>query len=1119
MSTSESTARKRPHLEYLLTAYVFGDISPAGRVEVETHLESCAECREELEELRGALGQVNETVGGETYSFEARRLDRVLAAAKEKRRKRWIFGRWPALAAAVLVVGVVGVLGVQTLGVRGRRNGLEVASAPAASHAPGGRGSGARDGKRFVEEFAPGLHPTRFNRPEKEARVSGGTEFSQVGDSLADVAASSPASPKSREKLKKLRSMGYLRGNVEEDVREFTPLEEVEASEDEEKTFSKAQIQSDQNGNVTVKLDGNRDLTRHAQGFREEYKSRANGKERPARRTGQKLGKNSEVVSVDGEASDWPLEQFKSKDAPESEAAAKTLVTNGLGRSWGWETQGKAGGDGPEEILARKTKQRKRLSTDQGRNPLSLSTTDKREGLVAEFDWDGEVDGPTDEQMFAAGTREQDNNGMPGPVDDYGLSDESGRGRNRSQDHDGPPGAPEKNETLRELRQEAKKPATVAGSRSAGTSNLDGLIDVNGRLDTDTSALIDLENLKKQLADLKANKAAATNGRKVAGGGAVAGRELRLERGVELGSLDLVLGDDRLSVGGEPASPSAEVLVPPGASAPTPSLQSQSLHRRGRVAVQQSEPLTTANYGPQDPDTSPAFIFGGRFPFANGRTGHESRLRAFRHYCELDPTLTVEQFAIRSLDIPAPAVGDEGLGQEGFRKRYGVHPFVDTSRDPFSTFGMDVDTASYTLARNNIRSGRLPDPKTVRTEEFINNFGEEFSADPDAVFSVFSEGAPSPFGEGLDLLKIAVKARELHPLERKDAVLTFAIDTSGSMNLENRLALVRQALETLVRALEPGDRVGIVAFGAHPYLVLPHTPARERQRILGAIRSLAPGGGTNVEAGLDLAYRIADEVMQKTAVNRVVLCSDGVANVGPSGPEEVLQKVKVYARRGIYLSSVGFGMGKYNDEMLETLARNGNGNYAYVDGIDAAAEIFQTHLPSTLQVLAADAKIQVDFNPDVVSHYRLLGYENRDIADVDFRNDKKDAGEVGPGSTVTVLYEIRRKSSSSGDLGRIYLRYRDTGTGRVDEANYPLTPGVLATRLEDSSDRFRFIACVAEAAELLRNSYWARNGTYTKVIQGLHTLSPEYRARPEWNEFTDLVTRAQALTISNLTNQ
>jgi Ca-activated chloride channel family protein len=271
-----------------------------------------------------------------------------------------------------------------------------------------------------------------------------------------------------------------------------------------------------------------------------------------------------------------------------------------------------------------------------------------------------------------------------------------------------------------------------------------------------------------------------------------------------------------------------------------------------------------------------------------------------------------------------------------------------------------------------------------------------------------------------------------------------------------------------------------------------------------------------VEAGLDLAYRLADEVFQPRAVNRVILLSDGVANVGERGPDEILKKVQVFAQRGIYLSSVGVGMGRYNDRLLEALATRGNGNYAYVDSEEEAVRIFRECLPSTLQVLAQDAKVQVDFNPEVVDLYRLLGYEKRDIADQDFRNDKIDAGEVGPGTTVTVLYEVRRRTSSSGDLGRIRLRYLDTGTGRVQETDYPLSPGVLATDLAATSSRFRLIAAAAQCAELLRGSHWSRGGSYGFVLALLGTVGAPERDRPEWKDLVEIASRAQALTVESL---
>lgn len=490
----------------------------------------------------------------------------------------------------------------------------------------------------------------------------------------------------------------------------------------------------------------------------------------------------------------------------------------------------------------------------------------------------------------------------------------------------------------------------------------------------------------------------------------------------------------------------------------------------------------------------------------------ERRLRAYEYYAALDPTLTAARFAARPLDVPVPAVGDEGLGRDGFRARYGVNPFVDTTVDHLSTFAMDVDTASYTRARALLRSGQLPPAASVRVEEFVNAFRQEYVADPRHAFSVFADGAPSAFGSDVDLVRVTVKARELRPEERRPAVLTFAVDTSGSMFIEERLAQVQEALAALLSMLNPDDRVGIVAYGSQAYLALPHTAARERNRILGTLRSLEPQGSTNVEAGLDLAYRVADEVLTPKAMNRVVLCSDGVATEGERGASEILERVRVFAQRGIYLSVVGFGRDRYNDAFLEEIANRGNGQYAYVDSSAEAQRVFCDDLPAAIDVLARDAKIQVDWNPAVVSHYRLLGYENRDIRDQDFRNDTIDAGEVGPGSTVTALFEIRRRVGGAGHLGRVFVRFHDAFTGAVEELDFPLPPGALATDSEDASDSFRFIACVAEFAELLRSSYWSRDGAYAAIARELAALDPEFQRRPEWLEVLELVQRAQLLS-------
>ena len=497
------------------------------------------------------------------------------------------------------------------------------------------------------------------------------------------------------------------------------------------------------------------------------------------------------------------------------------------------------------------------------------------------------------------------------------------------------------------------------------------------------------------------------------------------------------------------------------------------------------------------------------------RTINEKVLNTFSWYRRLDPKLSYDQFNSRALVIPPPALGDEGLGEKGFRAKYGVNPFVAASRDNLSTFGMDVDTASWGRARESIRNKTLPAPQTIRVEEFINNFSDERPGNPNTVFSVYTEGGPSPFGDhGLELIQITLKSRELRTGERKDAILTFAVDTSGSMAADGKINLLKKSIRTLVDKLNPTDRVAIIAFSTNAYVVLPHTPVRQRAEILGAIESLTPTGGTNVEAGIDLAYRLAGESSHKRAANRVILCSDGVANLGARGPDIILKKIARFANEDrIALYTYAFGSGGRQavkgDKMLQQLANRGDGRYQYVDSGSSAKKIFS--VPDELQVLAADAKIQVNFNPDVVSHYRLLGYEKRDIADEDFRNDKIDAGEVGPGSTVTAMYEIKR-SRPVGSIGRIYLRYKDAVSSTVEEFNYELQPGVLAGNSRDTSDRFRFIASVAEFAELLRGSYYARNGSFGAALQLMNEVSIEFKKRDDWKEAYRSISAAQGLS-------
>jgi Ca-activated chloride channel family protein len=499
----------------------------------------------------------------------------------------------------------------------------------------------------------------------------------------------------------------------------------------------------------------------------------------------------------------------------------------------------------------------------------------------------------------------------------------------------------------------------------------------------------------------------------------------------------------------------------------------------------------------------------------------ERLVRACRFFQADNKRLDVDEFLRRPASIPAPFPTDEGLDEDAFIEKYGIRPFVDASRDHLSTFGLDVDTASYTRTRALLQQGQLPPADAVRTEEFVNYFKQEYTVPGNETFGVFVNGMPAPFaGPNMDLVKIGIKSRDPRPEERKPAALTFVVDVSGSMaradkSGRERVDLIRAALKALVEALQPEDSVCLVTFSDQARLALPRTQARFASRIVDALDRLEPGGATNVEAGLEMGYRMADEAYSGEAINRVIFCSDGVANVGAEGPEQMLKLVKTFAGRGIDLNAIGFGMGKYNDRVLQELADRGNGSYHFVNTPEEAQKIFREQLPPNLDTLARDAKAQMDFDPAVVKRYRLLGYEKRKIADADFRNDKIDAGEVAHSTLVTTLYEIERQPGAHGSLGKIFLRWKDAAlpTRPVVERNYPLSEGLIASTRESADANLRFLACVAEFAELLRGSRWAQDGTYAAVLKELGKLPPDFRVKPEWDEVRKLVWQAHVLSM------
>ncbi len=451
-----------------------------------------------------------------------------------------------------------------------------------------------------------------------------------------------------------------------------------------------------------------------------------------------------------------------------------------------------------------------------------------------------------------------------------------------------------------------------------------------------------------------------------------------------------------------------------------------------------------------------------------------------------------------------------------FFKNYGVNPFVDTEDDHLSTFAMDVDTASYTVARRYLNDGNLPEPDSVRVEEFINYFDQAYESPGDQVFAIHLEGAPSPFGNDKHwLMRVGLQGKHINDENRKDATLIFVIDVSGSMDQENRLGLVKKSLRLLVDELRPSDEVGIVIYGSQGRVVMEPTSAANQDRILSAIDSLRSEGATNAEEGLLLAYQMAAPHLQPDRITRLILLSDGVANVGNTGPDSILAKVRGFVADGITLSSVGFGMGNYNDVLMEQLANDGDGNYYYVDTLDQAHRVFVENLTGLLQVIAKDAKIQVDFNPDVVRSYRLLGYENRRVDDDDFRNDDVDAGEVGAGHSVTALYELKFQDDVVNEedaAATLYIRFLDPDTGEVVENSQSISRAGFSPDLEMTTPHFQLDAAVAEFAEILRESYWAQEGNLADVLALAEQVQEQLAGDADVAEFVTVVERANGLS-------
>ncbi|MCB9690916.1 MAG: von Willebrand factor type A domain-containing protein [Alphaproteobacteria bacterium] len=435
-------------------------------------------------------------------------------------------------------------------------------------------------------------------------------------------------------------------------------------------------------------------------------------------------------------------------------------------------------------------------------------------------------------------------------------------------------------------------------------------------------------------------------------------------------------------------------------------------------------------------------------------------------------------------------------------------PWTDTRVDPLSTFAADVDTAAWTRARTMLEHGQRPAPASVRVEEVVNAFPYDYRAPEDGVFAVGIEGLPSVYGADASLVRIGVQGRRVPPHLRKPVHLTFLVDVSGSMN-GRPLELVRSGLKMLVGELRPDDTVAIATYAGGTAVVLQPTPGSERARILAALDGLRSGGSTSMASGIDLAYDLALSTYHPSAENRVIVASDGDANVGQTDPDALAARLRKAADRGITLTTIGVGGSVRGDQVMETLARKGDGQaFAVADERDAET-VFVRGLTGTLQTLARDVKLQVAFDPGVVKRWRQVGYDNRVLADRDFRDDAVDAGEIGAGHQMTALYEVELHERPRGDvpmrLGVLRIRHEPPGAerGEATELELPLE-GLVHDRFADASVDTRVATVAAGFASALQGQ-----GPSLATLEDILPIRPEYREQDE--ELLRAIRQARAL--------
>ena len=429
--------------------------------------------------------------------------------------------------------------------------------------------------------------------------------------------------------------------------------------------------------------------------------------------------------------------------------------------------------------------------------------------------------------------------------------------------------------------------------------------------------------------------------------------------------------------------------------------------------------------------------------------------------------------------------------------------FVAVAQQPVTTFSADVDRAAYANVRRIIGYGQIPPKDAVRIEEMVNYFDYDYPAPEEGSASplrVSPELAPAPWNPNHLLLRIGLQAKKIDLAKAPPSNIVFLIDVSGSMDEENKLPLLQSSFKMLLGQLRPDDKIAIVTYANGTKVALPSTSVKDKEKIIKVLDNLYASGGTSGGKGIQLAYEQAQKSFIKNGNNRIILATDGDFNIGINNTTDLEKFIEKQRESGIYMSVLGFGMGNYRDDMAETIADKGNGNYAYIDNITEAKKVLVNELSGTLFAVAKDVKLQLEFNPKYVKEYKLIGYENRMLANEDFTNDKKDAGEIGAGHTVTALYELvpsdgkvaqslryqsqeLNEKGKGNELGFLKIRYKDPKV--KDAKSVEITEPLIFNKkaLKETSADYRFAASVAEFGILLRDNSNKANATYDQVIE------------------------------------